>query len=201
MSNTTFIKASLRHRFYAAVVFLSAVTQAYTSNRQSSTNAGQWNGESPQQAAFEDFVNKLSQFCDIKPGGDSVTAFTILNLHDHFEYRFACNRLKKNHLTKVSAYVTDLLQTLHHVQQDGDFRSLLLGKVLCFCRIRVHHYLAAFKNACRACEATHPADSRLRDQLRHCLQAAIDADFRNMPEDQCEFPSRTTRQKYRLVSF
>lgn len=194
------IKVKLRHRFYAAVVFLSAVTQAYTNNRQPSSNAAQWDGQPPPEATFRDFVNKLSQFCDVKPGGNSVTAFTILDCNDHFEYRFACNRRNKSLLTKVSDYITDLLQTLHHVQQDDRFRSLLLGKVLCFGRDRVHHYLGALTNACRACEVTNPADGTLREQLRHCLEAARQADFKTMPEDKCEFPPRSSIQYYKSWS-
>lgn len=196
------IKANLRHRFYTAVVFLSAITQAYRSNRlPGSHGAPQWNGDSSQEALFKDFVNKLSQFCDVKHGGDSVTAFTVLDLHDGYEYRFACNRMNKSRLTKIADYMTDLLQTLRHPRPDDEFRSLLLGKVLCFCRTRVHHYLEVFKRACRACEATQPTDRRLVAQIRHCLQVASKADFKGMPEDQCECPSRTTIYKCNLIPF
>lgn len=185
------IKANVRQRFYTAVVFLLAITQAYTNDRQATPPGAQWSGDSSSKASFKDFVNKLSQFCDVKPGGDSVTAFTVLDHQDHFEYRFACNKMKKSRLTKIAEYMTDLLKTLHHVRSDDEFRSLLLQKVLCFCRHRVHYYLGAFATACRACKKTRPTDERLVGQLCHCLEAASKADSMGMPEDQCEL-SRVT---------
>lgn len=193
MSNANWpalIRGKVRHRFYGAVVFLSAITQAYNNNRQSSSYGAQWSGESHHETLFKDFVNKLSQFCDVKHGGDSVTAVTVLNLHDHVEYRFACNRIKKPRLTEIAEYMTDLLQTLHHPRPDAEYRSLLLAKVLIFCRNRVHHYLGYFKTACEACEATQPTDAKLREQLARCKQAATAIDFMAMSEDQCECSSR-----------
>lgn len=195
------IKAKIRHRFYAAVVFLSAITQAYTNNRQPNAYGTQWNGGSTTEVLFKDFVNKLSQFCDVKPGGDSVTAFTVLDLQDHYEYRFACNRMNKSRLNKTVEYMKDLLQTLHHVKPNEDPTSLLLAKVLCFCRNRIHHYLGAFKTACRACEATQPADRRLLDQIRHCLQAATAADFKGMDEARCEFALGPSKHNCESVPF
>lgn len=190
------MKAALRHRFYGAVVFLAALTEAYANNRQTNRSLDRDSAQGPSPrapaACFQDFVNTLSLFCDVKPGGDSVTAFTVLDRQDHYEFRFACNKLNKSRLDKVTEHVTDLLKTLGHVRPDDDdsFQSLILAKGLSFCRNRVHYYLGAFTKACRACTAAiQPANSKLLEQIQCVQKASSAADYKGMEEDQCEsFP-------------
>lgn len=193
----TVIKKDLRCRFYASIVFLSAVTGAYAANRRPvphDLTARHDHGSS--EATFRDFVNALSQFCDVKLGGDSVTAFAVLDFQDRVQYRFACNKLNKSRLAKTAAFVTDLLATLRGgggddgTSGDDDALSLvLLGKALGHCRTRVHSYLGYFKDACRACIETRPADSASVKQLREFIKVAKEADFKTKPDDECESSS------------
>lgn len=197
------IKKELRHRFYASVVFLSAVTGAYATNRQrASHDLTTWSGHGSFDATFRDFVDKLSQFCDVKLGGDSVTAFTVLDLQDRIQYRFACNRLNKSRLTRIASFVTDLLETLRAISSTAVAPGsdlVLLQKVLVHCRTRVHSYLGYFKDACRACVETRPDDATCLDQLRQFVDAASDADFKSMEGDECQSSSRCSDEDDILV--
>lgn len=131
----------LRHSFYSAVVFLSAVTGAFASNRQR-VPPDLWRWNDSFETTFKDFVNKLCQFCDFKLGGDSVTVITVLDLQDRIQYRVACNRRGPKKLTRARDHVNDLLETLQDVTvADADLRRRLLSKVLGFCRNRVQCYL------------------------------------------------------------
>lgn len=192
------IKGKCRRRFYESVVFLDAVTQAWQLNRQSvSHDIASPTGDTSLEANFKDFVNRLSQFCDVKLGGDFVTAFTVLEFPDRIQYRFACNRTNKEQLEKTAAFVSDLLVTLRHVVQSSPpppvgLEQILLEKVLAHCRMRVRSYLRAFKAACRECIATQPADQASLAQLRQFKEAAADADFASINTETCEpssFPS------------
>lgn len=187
------IKKDLRYRFYSAVLFLSAVTGACVTNRRraSSHDLTTWHADGSFEATFRDFVDKLSQFCDVKLGGDSVTAFVVLDRQDRIQYRFACNRMNKSRLTRIASFVTDLLETLRAVVGSPagsapDSQLVLLQKVLVHCRTRVHSYLGYFKDACRACVRTRPADAACVDQLRRFIEAASAADFKSMADDECE---------------
>lgn len=192
----TVMKKDLRHRFYASVVFLSAVTGAYAKNRRrvpQDLTTRHDHGSS--EATFMDFVNTLSQFCDVKLGGDSVTAFTVLDFQDRVQYRFACNRLNKSRLTRIATFVTDLLATLRGSSTaGGDAPDLvLLEKALGHCRTRVHSYLGYFKDSCRACIETRPADSASVKQLREFIKVAGEADFKSKPDNECEFSQPSAR--------
>lgn len=181
------MKKELRHRFYAAVVFLSAVSGACATNRQPvSHDLATWQSSGSFEGTFKDFVNRLCQFCDVKLGGDSVTAFTVLDRQDRLEYRFACNRMNKSRLTRIAAFVTDLLQTLRNTPPGRGVDLVLLEKVLGHCRTRVHSYLGYFKAACRACVQANPVNSRFVDQLNHFTEAASAADFKSLPSEECE---------------
>lgn len=181
------IKKDLRNRFYAAVVFLSALNRACAVHRQPASHELTRSSNNSFEATFKDFVNRLSQFCDIKLGGDSVTAFTVLDLQDRVQYRFACNKMNKSRLTKMSDFVTDLLTALRTTTNlDGKLKQVLMERVLDHCRTRVHSYLGAFKAACRACLETKPADRGIVDQLNILKKAASEADFKSHPCDVCE---------------
>lgn len=186
----TVIKKDLRHRFYASVVFLSAVTGAYATNRRRVPHdPTKWHDQSPSEVIFRDFVDTLSQFCDVKLGGDSVTAFTVLDFQDRVQYRFACNRLNKSRLTRIATFVTDLLATLRSSGTAGSnaLDLVLLEKALGHCRTRVHSYLGYFKAACRACIETRPADSACVKQLREFIKVTSEADFKSKSDNECEF--------------
>lgn len=182
------IKGRLRHRFYYSVVFLSAVTRACENNRQPITSDLSWRLDGSFDTTFKDFVNKLCQFCDVKLGGDSVTAFTVLDLQDRIQYRFACNKRNRSQLTRARNFIKDLLESLQDVTiPDVDLRSRLLSMVLGFCRTRVHSYLGALKKASIACMETKSVESTLKDQLRDLREASKHADFHSLDDIACKY--------------
>lgn len=177
------IKTAIRHRFYYAVVFLSVVTIAFENNRQPLVSGLSWRFDGSIDTTFKDFVNTLCQFCDVKLGGDSVTAFTVLDLQDRIQYRFACNKRNKSQLTRTLNFVENLLGILRGVTVvDADLRSRLLSKALGFCRVRVHSYLGALKEASIACMGTEPVEIALMDQLQALMQASKQADFGSLDD-------------------
>lgn len=180
------IKEKPRRRFYEAVVFLHAVTQAWQLNRQSVSHDLTAPNNRSHDANFKELVNKLSQFCDIKLGGDFVTAFTVLDLEDRVQYRFACNRANKKQLERTTTFVTDLLEALRDLEPTDASGQILLEKVLAHCRVRVHTYLGALKNACRECIGTEAVENASLDRLRQLEMAARNADFGSLESDICE---------------
>lgn len=186
------IREKPRRRFYEAVVFLHAVTQAWRRNRQEvSHDAATPPKHSSLESIFKDFVNRLSQFCDIKLGGDFVTAFTVLDREDRIEYRFACNRANQKQLGRMSTFVTELLTMLRNEGEGQPLDSVnghqaLLEKVLTHCRVKIHTYLRALKTACRECLATNPTERASVEQLRQLEDAAKYADFGNLEPDICK---------------
>lgn len=183
------IKGKLRRRFYEAIVFLYALTRTWEVNRRPVSH----DLASPHMSSFEtqfrNFVNTLSQFCDAKPGGDSVTAFCVLDFQDRIQYRFACNQINKSGLERVKGFVTDLLTTLREAETTDGVEQLTFDKVLNHCRIRVRCYLNAFKAACLDCMATKPADERLLEQLIAFQKAAAETGSKDEDDHICEFNS------------
>lgn len=180
------VEPVLQRRFYQAVIFLYAVTTACITNRQPVPSELAWHPDFSLNTTFKDFVNTLCQFCDVKLGGDSVTAFTVLDLQHRIQYRFACNRRNKSQLERSRDFVTDLLRTLQSVTIAGtDQRTRLLRTVLRFCRSRVHSYLLYLQKASRACMGTKPEQAVLRHQLRDLDEAAGHADFGALDEATC----------------
>lgn len=186
------MKDDLRRRFYHAVVFLCAITRACENNRRPVPHDLSWHPNDPLDKTFKDFVNRLCQFCDVKRGGDTVTAATVLELKNGIQYRFACNRRNPTQLSKARDYVIDLLGTLRDATStDADLRFRLLSKVLGFCRDRVQFYLRHLKDASRACIGTGPAEVEYRDQLRRLEEATRHDDFDSLDDDACKcWPSR-----------
>ncbi|ETS74938.1 hypothetical protein PFICI_13422 [Pestalotiopsis fici W106-1] len=96
------------------------------------------------QQAFQAFVNKLAQACDSRPGGDTVTAVTILRDADNFPwYVVACNFRSKEALQGTKAFLDSLLRMIRD-EQDMGRRPLLkqiLWQLLSFSFPRVKLYL------------------------------------------------------------
>ena len=178
------IRSGLRHRFYHAVVFLFAVTRACETNRQPVPHALSWHRSNAFDITFKDFVNRLCQFCDVKPGGDSVTAFAVLDLQDRIQYRFASNRRNSKQLLKAREFVIDLLKTLQDATvADAGVGIRLLSKVLGFCRVKVQNYLRGLIKASNTCMETGSSVAMSMDQLRDLKElraAAKFADFASL---------------------
>lgn len=88
---------------------------------------------------FQDFVNKLSQFCDSERRGKTVTAFVVLQFPDHIEYRFASNSRNGNDLIRTQSFVKRMLDTLHKADEfkSSELNSKILQQALIFTRPRI----------------------------------------------------------------
>ncbi len=98
---------------------------------------------------FPCFVNKLAQICDIKPGGDNVTAVAVLQ-PGSVEYRLASNSRTNTAFETVKKFLADDVlgalgqisdQALRNNAQVASLRSGILLKVLAFNRRRIGCYV------------------------------------------------------------
>jgi hypothetical protein len=98
---------------------------------------------------FPCFVNKLAQICDIKHGGDNVTAVAVLQ-PGSIEYRLTSNNRTSAAFEKVKNFLThDILGALGTISDEAlrdsirvvDLRSTILLKVLTFNRWRINCYV------------------------------------------------------------
>lgn len=192
----TAIRFKMRRRFYEAVVFLCALTTTYVNRRTVAQDLGSTSND-PFEAQFRSFVNTLSAFCDIKQGGDHVTAFTVLDLQDRIQYRFACNRVNANGLQRVETFVTDLLTTLRENASRDGLEQVLFDKVLDHCRKRVCSYLRYFNDACLKCISTKPTDARLLEQLTRFQDAATDTEIKGEDTRSCKSEEMPVMPCYR----
>ncbi len=98
---------------------------------------------------FPCFVNKLAQICDIKPGGDNVTAVAVLQ-PGSIEYRLTSNSRTNTAFETVTKFLADDVlgalgqisdQALRNKTQVAGLRSGILLKVLAFNRRRIGCYV------------------------------------------------------------
>ncbi|KAL2259065.1 hypothetical protein VTK26DRAFT_7391 [Humicola hyalothermophila] len=144
------LSSSLSWRLYETLIFLCCLTSALRSRNRTKAPDLEGMTDMEPREAFRCFVNKLAQVCDNQRGGNTVTAFAILQ-PGRIEYRFASNRRTNEELHQTSRYVEDLLTTLGNaspqVFQDATQRlalfSEIMGKVLAFNRPRLRFYLSA----------------------------------------------------------
>lgn len=76
----------LQRRFYEPLVLLLALTQAcmHTHAPRVPDSLTEPLSHSLEEL-FKDFVNKLCQICDNKPGGNAVTAISVLQYPDRVQ--------------------------------------------------------------------------------------------------------------------
>ncbi|KAK4167027.1 hypothetical protein QBC43DRAFT_312792 [Cladorrhinum sp. PSN259] len=142
---------SLRKRFYEPLILLYCFCAILARSQNSSKPPDLESGDDKSPAKrFECFVNKLGQVCDRRRGGDTVTAFAILQT-GCVEYRFAVNRLDDRGLAETAQYVKDLLNTLGSAprqtaleakdRQDSTLFSSVMHKILAFNQSRISFYI------------------------------------------------------------
>lgn len=145
------LPAGLRKRFYEPVVLLYCLSKLLVKSQHTikPPDLESADDKSPIKK-FECFVNKLGQVCDSRRGGDTVTAFAILQT-GCVEYRFASNRLDERSLVETAAYVKGLLQILGRASQEealqakdhhgSELFSTLMRKILEFNQPRISFYI------------------------------------------------------------
>ncbi|KAK3348746.1 hypothetical protein B0T25DRAFT_581840 [Lasiosphaeria hispida] len=127
------LKPSLRKRFYAPVILLRCLSDIFAIDNSTEIPEQETVVPRSPKQIFYCFVNKLGQICDNKKGGDTVTAFAVLQ-PGVVEYRFASNRRSRESLENVHIYITSILETLGKTSDSeiskADYQSLLFEKIL-----------------------------------------------------------------------
>ncbi|KAL8296114.1 hypothetical protein RB601_003646 [Gaeumannomyces tritici] len=144
-------------RLWAFIVLLLALNKAYkdaVGEKQTDLHHGS-ELDTPEQL-FHNFVSRLGQICDSRPGGFTVTAFAVAQRPDSkVEYVFGSNTRSPIEGGCVKGYISSILESLRDasesVDQRGEFVSGLLREVLTFNRDRVKCYLNGLTNALKTC--------------------------------------------------
>ena len=132
-------------------------------------------GEDSDENLFHNFVSRLGQICDSRPGGFTVTAFTVLQHPDKVEYVFGSNRRKPVELESTRAYIHAILTSLRKSPncEDDDEREEylddLLRDVLMFNRERVKRYLNGLTASLELCVTICGEESSSTGELDTCL--------------------------------
>jgi hypothetical protein len=142
-------------------VLLLALNEAYkdSASKKTINDLPHTAGEDSDEKLFHNFVSRLGQICDSRPGGSTVTAFVVLQHPDKVEYVFGSNRRKTVELETTRAYIRAILTSLKESSscEDDDQReehlSNLLRDVLVFNRERIHRYLSGLTAALEKCLA------------------------------------------------
>jgi len=145
------------------------------SARKKSNDLPQSAGEDSDEQLFHNFVSRLGQICDSRPGGSTVTAFAVLQHPDNVEYVFGSNRRKQVELETTKGYICAILASLRESSdcEDDDQReeylSNLLRDVLMFNRERIQCYLNGLTADLEACIAICETESSLTGEFETCL--------------------------------
>ncbi|KAK0712530.1 hypothetical protein B0T26DRAFT_339404 [Lasiosphaeria miniovina] len=152
-------------RLYGPVRFQAGLTNMLVS--QGSTTASDLDtteGKSFQGIYFC-FVNKLGQICDFKRGGDTVTAFAVLQ-PGSIEYHFTMNKASAGILQTVTTYVEGILETLNSTSDEvvmtADQNSPIFidirRRVIRFNRPRIRWYIKQISKYVGLCINSSDAD-------------------------------------------
>jgi len=145
------LPAGLRKRFYEPLVLLYSLSKLLVRSQNSTRppDLESADDKSPVKR-FECFVNKLGQVCDSQRGGDTVTAFAILQTGS-VEYRFASNNRDQQRLNETAVYVRGLLHILGEASregalqakenQDSELFSNLMRRIIEFNQPRISFYI------------------------------------------------------------
>ena len=163
------VSSKTNRRFYEVIVLLLALNQAHGNNGNAKAVDPLPGSDLEPVDLFHSFVSKLSQICDPRPGGFTVTAFTVLQLSDKVQYVFGSNQRTSVELETVRAYVSAILRSLKNLSTDEDdeqrdaFLSRLLRDVLSFNRERIKRHIDKLVKALEACITLCEHEGNTRD--------------------------------------
>jgi hypothetical protein len=132
----------------ASVVLLLALNKAHKHSTGGKSHDLQYgSGLFTSEQLFANFVSRLGQICDARPGGFTVTASVVLQHNAKIEYVFGSNRRSPGELGTLKGYITSILESLRSAttceSEDQEEKHLgnLLREILRFNRERVANYL------------------------------------------------------------
>lgn len=153
------VSPKANRRFYELIVLLQALNKAYkdSANRKA-VDLARGTEQEPDEM-FRNFVSKLSQICDARPGGFTVTSFAVLQFPDKVQYVFGSNQRSTVELETVKAYISSILSSLRDISTSGEneegeaFLAPLLRDILIFNHGRIKNYISKLVRALETCIA------------------------------------------------
>lgn len=141
---------------------------------------------------FHDFMNKMTQICDVNPGGATVTAAVALQYPDRVQYRFASNQRTETELERVRLFVDDILQTLQDLTEKSSLsiKIRVLQKVIAFNRPRLQVYVKAVASQSERCLKTAGLAPDVVEKLEALQSLSKLANDKELDEDTCKTRSR-----------
>lgn len=147
------IPPKLSCRFYEPIILTKALNLALVHNQVPISPELTSDVEQSPKQLYCNFINKLAQLCDNKPGGATVAALTVLQFPDCVQYRFAFNQQKQRELDAASLFVTEILKTIcrENGKASQEMTSFILQRALIFNRRRVEGYLTTLNGQVDQC--------------------------------------------------
>jgi len=143
---------------YGSIHFIDILNRNLPSNPGPSPDPDAAARRNPQEI-FHCFVNKLAHICDVKQGGDAVTAIAVLQ-PGGIEYRLSSNNRTHTSFEKVKKYLAnDILgalgktsdEAINSNAQEENLRAAILLKVIAFNRWRIHSYIKTLAEHIGSC--------------------------------------------------
>ncbi|KAJ4397232.1 hypothetical protein N0V93_001456 [Gnomoniopsis smithogilvyi] len=186
MEQAQLIRGKLRMRFYEPLMLLQAATQACMHNlapRIPEPSPDRFNQSEEQ--LFHDFMNKMAQICDTRPGGSTVTAVAALSYPDGVQYRFASNQRSKGDLDQMEIFVTEILQTLQDWTEETSLlvKTRVLRKVIAFTRPRLRGYVKAVATFSDECLRAGDLVPEVAQALKMLQEISSDANGPDLEEE------------------
>lgn len=146
------VTVGFANRFYEPIVLLDALNATYKRKPYNDPDPSSDTTQSPERT-FQCFVNKLAQLCDSDKGGETVTAFTVLQHPDHIEYRFASNQRDTEDFIRAQNFTTSILHILGSMEgrEKQSVISNILQTSLSFSRPRVTVYVRLLRVQAEIC--------------------------------------------------
>ncbi|KAF9872551.1 hypothetical protein CkaCkLH20_10048 [Colletotrichum karsti] len=141
---------------YEPIILEHALKESCRSHRIlfSEPTAKPKNNLETQRQAFQSFVDKLSQVCDNRRGGDTVTSFAILKGRDGPKFVFGSNARNHNDLIEAQEFVQNLVEFVGENPEKLKEKPLtkrVLWRILLFNLPRVQAYLEQLSKSLKDC--------------------------------------------------
>jgi hypothetical protein len=173
--------ANLRKRaqnLYYPILFLHGIQDCCQHAVARKVADSPQNPNQSSEADFHTLVNKLAHICDYRPGGDTVTALTVLQadgVDGKILYAFVSNSRKRPNLIKTKDDLMSVLNILKEnleaktKQSDEVLFDRLLRLVLRLNTVRIQRYLALLAkdlgSCIKACHGDPASDSEIRTRI------------------------------------
>lgn len=169
------INGKLRRRFYEAVKFEEALSQACSRNSEKSSYSpvdGGVDTEGSALLAFRSFVNRIAHVCDFRKGGTTVTAVAIIQEFDSLHYFVGSNGRSEKEQAQLHFFVSALLRipTMETRITESSRHAFLLhttlGLVIKHNQPRIKFYVSKLLSCSESCILALDADA---DQSSHSM--------------------------------